>query len=129
MKEKNAELQAIRDTINLYIDGLDTGNIDTLKKAFHPQAMMYGSSAKTTTIVAIQGLYDYVAANTPPSKSGEPHECFICSIQYAGNVASVEMTEAAAYGNDYTNYFQLLKIDGKWVIVSKAYNATTPNPK
>ena len=129
MKEKNAELQAIRDTIDLYIKGLDTGNIDTLKKAFHPQAMMFGSSEKTTTIVAIQGLYDYVAANNPPVKTGEPHECFVSSIQYAGNVASVEMTEAAAYGNDYTNYFQLLKIDGKWVIVSKAYNGAPSNAK
>lgn len=33
------------------------------------------------------------------------------------------MVEESAYGNDYTNYFQLLKIDGKWCIVSKTYDA------
>ena len=124
MNDRNAELQAITDTINLYVDGLHTGNIDTLKKAFHPKAMMYGISAKAVTIVEIEGLYGFVAANDPPSKTGEPHQCFITSIQHAGNAAAVEMVEESAFGSDYTNYFQLLKIDAKWVIVSKAYNTS-----
>lgn len=127
MNQKNAELQAITDTINLYVYGLHTGDIDTLKKAFHPKAMMYGISEKAVTIVEIEGLYGFVAANNPPSKTGEPHQCFITSIQQAGNAAAVEMVEESAYGSDYTNFFQLLKIDGTWVIVSKAYN-TSPRP-
>ena len=124
MNEKNAELQAITDAINLYVYWLHTGDIETLKKAFHPKAMMYGISAKAVTIVEIDGLYGFVAANNPPSKTGEPHQCFITAIQQAGNAAAVEMVEESAYGSDYTNYFQLLKIDGNWMIVSKAYNTT-----
>jgi hypothetical protein len=124
MNEKNAELQAITDTISLYVDGLHTGNTETLKKAFHPKAMMYGISPKAVTIVEIDGLYGFVTANDPPSKTGEPHQCFITSIQHAGNAAAVEMVEESAFGSDYTNYFQLLKIDGKWLIVSKAYNTS-----
>ena len=122
MNPKNAELKAITDTINLYVEGLHNGNIETLKKAFHPKAMMYGVSQKAVTIVEIEGLYGFVSANNPPSKTGEPHQCFIISIQHDGNAASVEMVEESAYGSDYTNYFQLLKIDGTWMIVSKAYN-------
>ena len=125
MNQRNAELQAITDTINLYIEGLHNGNIETLKKAFHPKAMMYGVSQKAVTIVEIEGLYGFVSANNPPSKTGEPHQCFITSIQYDGNAASVEMIEESAYGSDYTNYFQLLKIDGTWMIVSKAYNTVS----
>jgi len=125
MNQRNAELQAITDTINLYIEGLHNGNIETLKKAFHPKAMMYGVSQKAVTIVEIEGLYGFVSANNPPSKTGEPHQCFITSIQYDGNAASVEMIEESAYGSDYTNYFQLLKLDGTWMIVSKAYNTVS----
>jgi hypothetical protein len=122
MNQKSAELQAITDTINLYIDGIHTGNIETLKKAFHPKAMMYGATPKAVTIVEIEGLYAFISGNNPPSKTGEPHQCFITAIQHDGNAAAVEMIEESAYGNDYTNYFQLLKIEGKWVIVSKTYN-------
>jgi hypothetical protein len=99
-----------------------------LRKAFHPKAMMYGTSPDNVTIVEIEGLYYFVASHKPLSETGEPHYCFISSIQYAGNAASVEMIGESAYGNDYTNYFQLLKIDGKWVIASKSYNATASKP-
>jgi hypothetical protein len=122
MNEKNTELQAIRNTINLYIDGLYSGDVAMLKKAFHQKAMMYGANANAMTIVEIDGLYAFVAKNSSPSKTGEPHQCFVTSIQYDGNAGSVEMIEESSYGNNYTNYFQLLKIDGNWVIVSKTYN-------
>ena len=127
MNPRNAELKAITDTIDLYVKGLHDGDIEILKKAFHPKAMMYGVSQKAVTIVEIEGLYGFVSSNNPPSKTGEPHQCTITSIQHDGNAAAVEMIEESAYGNNYTNYFHLLKIDGTWVIVSKTYN-TVPKP-
>jgi hypothetical protein len=125
MNERNAELQSIRDAVNLYTEGVHAGNIDMLKKAFHPKAMMYGASGQNVMMVEIQGLYDYIAAHEPPTKTGEPHQCFISSIQYAGNAALVEVVEESLYGNDYTNYLQLLKIEEQWLIVCKSYNATS----
>ncbi len=128
MNERNTELQSIKDTITLYIDGIHTGNVEMLKKAFHSKAMMYGTSPDNVTIVEIEGLYNFVASQKPLSETGERHQCFISCIQYAGNAASVEMIEESAYGHDYTNYFQLLKIDEKWVIVSKLYNSAATKP-
>lgn len=123
MNEHNTELQAIREVVGYYIDGIHTGNIDLLKKAFHGQAMMYGSSPNAITIIPIDGLYGFVAANDPPAKTGDLHKCTITTVQQAGNAASVEMKEESVFGYDYTNYFHLLKTDGRWVIVSKTYNA------
>lgn len=125
MNTKNEELKSITDTINLYSNGLHNGDIEMLKKAFHPRAMMYGVSQKAVTIVEIEGLYGFVSANNPPSKTGEPHQCTITSIQHSGNAAAVEMVEESAYGSDYINYFHLLKIEGKWAIVSKTYNTVS----
>jgi hypothetical protein len=124
MNEHSDELQSIKDTITLYIDGVHNGDVEMLRKAFHSEAMMYGANPNNITIVKIQGLYDFVSANTPLSQTNEPHQCFITSIQHAGNAASSEMIEESAYGNNYKNYFHLLKIDGTWLIVSKTYNST-----
>ena len=60
MNERNKELQLIKDTITLYIDGIHNGDAEVLKKAFHPKAMMYGVNSKDTTIVEIEGLYAFV---------------------------------------------------------------------
>jgi hypothetical protein len=123
MNERNAELKAITTTLDLYVEGLHKGDIEALKKAFHPKAMMYGiSGGVNITITEIEGLYAFVSANNPPWKSGEPHQCFVTNIHYEGNAASAEMVEEAAFDNDYTNYFQLLKIEGRWQIVSKTFN-------
>jgi hypothetical protein len=37
MNERNAQLQDILATANLYIEGVRTGNIEMLRKAFHPR--------------------------------------------------------------------------------------------
>ena len=124
MNPRNAELSAITHVINKYAEGCHTGDIALLREAFHPQAMMYGSSGDQTIVAPIEGLYAFVEANEPPAKSGEPHQCFISSIQYSGGAANVEMIQEAGYGHDYTNYFQLVKVEGQWLIVSKTYNAT-----
>ena len=123
MYQRISESEAIKATVNLYAEGVRTGNTDMLRSAFNPKAMMYGSSGENTVVVEIEGLYAFVAANESPSKTGEPHKSFISHLHYAGNAASVEMLEESSYGHDYTNYFHLLKTDGKWLIVSKSYNA------
>jgi hypothetical protein len=112
------EMEAIRKAAMLYYEGLQSGNIDVLKKAFHPKAMMYG----TGMIVEIQGLFDYVAANQPPAKTGEKHQCLITKIDCIGKAASVEVLQHSYLGVSYINYFQLLKLDGNWVIVSKSFD-------
>lgn len=124
MNERNKELQSIKDAITLYTEGVHKGDIEMLKRAFHPRAMMYGASGSNVTMVEIQGLYDYIAAHEAPSRTGEPHQCFISSVQFDGNAAMVEVIEESLFGNDYTNYLQLLKIEEQWVIICKSYNAS-----
>lgn len=122
MNTSISELEAIRQTVNKYGDGITTGDIELLRSAFHPKAMMYGCTGDSAMIVEIEGLFAYVAAQEAPVTTGEKHRCLITKIDVAGNAASVELVQEACYGVNYTNYFQLLKIDGRWLIVSKSYN-------
>lgn len=117
------EMEAIRKAASLYYEGLQTGNIDVLKKAFHPKAMMYGPGM----IVEIQGLFDYVAANQPPAKTGENHQCLVTKIDCMGKAASVEVLQHSYLGVSYINYFQLLKLEGNWIIVSKSFDVIENN--
>lgn len=82
MNPRNAELEATRKVVGKYADGIHTGNIALLREAFHPQAMMYGSSGENALVIGIEGLYALVEANEPPSNTGEPHQCFVSAIQY-----------------------------------------------
>jgi 4-oxalocrotonate tautomerase len=123
MNERSAELNAIRKTVETYVEGMRTGNVELLRQVFHPKAMMYGAGREHVLILEIESFYVFLSSTDPPSKTGEPLQCFISCIHYDGHAAFVEMIEEASFGRDYTDYFQLLKIDGMWRIVSKSYNA------
>lgn len=124
MNTSIAEFNAICQTVNKYENGVTNCDIELLRSAFHPKAMMYGCSGDNTLIVEIEGLFAYVAAKEAPATTGEQHRCQITKIDVAGDAASVEVVQENCYGVNYVNYFQLLKIEGQWLIVSKAYNAT-----
>lgn len=123
MNASIAEFEAIRRTVNKYGDGITNGDVALLRSAFHPQAMMYGASGDSATIMEIEGLFGYVASQEAPATTGEQHRCTISKIDVAGHAASVEVMQENCYGVNYVNYFQLLKMDGQWLIVSKVYDA------
>ena len=122
MTARISELEAVQKAANLYGEALHNGDVELLRKAFHPKAMMYGFVPSDLMITEIQGLFDYVAAVPAPAKSGEPHKYSITKIDFGGNAASVEMLQESYQSVDYINYFQLLKIEGTWVIVSKSFD-------
>jgi hypothetical protein len=130
MSARNPELAEISKVIDLYIDGVKNGNLESLRQAFHPESSMFGHKGKELYITPISGLYDYVAGTTPPAKddaAGQQYACTITSISVAGNAASVEMAMEPYHEHDFVDYFQLLKIDGRWWIVSKLFHAEPQN--
>jgi hypothetical protein len=118
----SAEQDGIRQTIDLYIDGLREGSVDTLKQAFHAEATMCGHLGDTLLAGPIQALYDFVDSHDAPAKSGEPFEASVAAMEVAGSAASARISEKSYQGLDFTTFFQLLKIDGRWWIVGKVFN-------
>jgi hypothetical protein len=126
MSTRTTELASIRKVVDLYIDGVKNGNLDSLREAFHPQASMFGYKGQDLFVTPIAGLYNYIASTTPPAKDGivgEAYACTITSISVAGNAAAVEMVMEPYHEHDFVDYFQLLKVDGRWWIVSKLFHA------
>ncbi|QQS48218.1 MAG: nuclear transport factor 2 family protein [Acidobacteriota bacterium] len=41
MSSQCPELENIRKVIDLYIDGVCNGNVESLRRAFHPQSSMF----------------------------------------------------------------------------------------
>lgn len=56
MSTRCPELSEIRQVIDLYIDGVQNGNLDAMRQAFHPQASMFGYKGQDLYVTPIQGL-------------------------------------------------------------------------
>ncbi|WP_413626425.1 nuclear transport factor 2 family protein [Luteibacter sp. Lutesp34] len=110
--------EAVRRTLNDYIEGRNNGDMERLTRAFDKQADLRFRNPDTGSL-SIWTLADYVGKFTPGKK-------LACS----GRIVFVDVAGSAAQGKvvlncgekTYADYINLLKIGENWVIASKVYS-------
>jgi len=117
-----SDADAVRATIQLYLDGARHGRVELVKQAFHPEAKMCGYLQGQLLVGGPEPFYEAVANAPAPASSGEPYEAKITKLEVAGPAASATLEEGPYLGMQFTTYFHLLKFDGKWKIVSKTFS-------
>jgi len=120
--DTSTEEQAIRGTVGYYVEGMRTGDVETLKRGFHAQAILCGYLGDDLIAGPIEELYAWVAGNPAPASTGGPFSCEILGIEVTGRVATATVRETDAHGV-VIDHFHLLKSGGSWSIVSKLWDA------
>ena len=118
----SADENRIHETINYYIKGMRTGDVDVLRQGFHQQAILCGYLGDELITAPIEGLYTWVNSNPAPAATGESFDCVILSVETTGRVASAKVRET--HGSEVViDYFHLLKDEDRWWIVSKLWDS------
>lgn len=113
-----SEYDAITRTIQNYIDGGKTGRTEEMKKAFHPDATIFGYVGPDLFAGPIQGLFDWNDQNGAATEL----QGRIASIDVVETVATVRL-ELENWGmHRFTDMFTLLKVDGQWKIMNKVFH-------
>jgi putative lumazine-binding protein len=130
MKNLNLEdYRAIKETVQLYIEGGISGKSEVMENAFHKEATIYGwiftnpedPSEKTQLAGPISLLYDFVN-NAGPAVDLDSE---FVRIDIVGTSANVKLELSNWLGMRFTDTLNLLKIDEGWKIVSKVTNQVT----
>lgn len=114
----DSDEEAVRETIGHYFEGHRTGDGEHFKRAFHPESKLFwvhdGVLQQRTS-----GEYIARASGSPPDDEGQRARR-VESIDITGNAAVAKLV--LDYPSSYiTDYMTLLKIDGRWWIVNKAF--------
>lgn len=113
-----SEYDAIARVIQHYIDGARSGKGSDMKPGFHDDATIFGYVGADLFAGPIQGLYDWNDANGPaPGIISR-----ITSIDLVETVASVRLESDNWTGHRFTDFFNLLKVDGQWKIMNKIFH-------
>lgn len=120
------ELEAIAQVVGYYADGLRHGSVETLQKAFHPQAIMSGYFNDDLMLMPMEGFHDLVRSVPAPADSGEPFRHEIKAVQVTGQTATVEIAEYSFLGHDFKTCFHMIRMDGRWQIISKMFSTVGP---
>lgn len=114
------EYQAIVEVLNKYNEGGKQANSSIMKPAFSDQATIFGVDGDNKLVGGpIQGLFETIDTAFRPSP--EASAVFV-NIDIVGTAASARIDTNDISGFSFTDFFNLLKVEGKWTVVSKIYH-------
>ncbi|MCY1254174.1 putative lumazine-binding protein [compost metagenome] len=115
------EYKAIVEVLNKYNEGGKQAKSSVMKPAFNEKATIFGVDGEgKLTGGPIQGLFDTIDSDVfRPSPEAQG---VIVSIDIVGTAASARIDTNDISGFCFTDFFNLLKVDGKWTVVSKIYH-------
>ena len=120
------DYDAIRDVVQLCLDGEAKGDVAKLQEAFHEDARMFGSLAGIRYDVPIQRLFDMAAEG--PADTGN-YRSRILSITCVGDVATATVAEEGYWGTvSFVDFLSLCRIEGTWKIVNKTFTHVGGEP-
>jgi hypothetical protein len=111
MASEAADRNEIRELVQLYIDGAD-GDVAKLNQAFHDDAHMMGHIGAMDTYVPIGEFFKMVEAQ--PGLAGPNYTAAIRTIDVTGDAGVAVLVETDWMGCDFTDYFSVARIDGRW---------------
>ena len=107
----------IRETLTNYIEGRNGGDLERLRKAFHPTAALKFVVPDTKEL-GEWSLEEYIAKLTPGEKLNCKGQIIDIRIFNDAAQATVLLTYPAVRFHDYMS---LLKVNGRWLIVDKTF--------
>ena len=110
-----------RATITELVDACHAGDGDRLRGVFSQGALMSGYFNGVYYSGSPEPFYDEVRDNPAPASIGEEYIAEITSVEEYGDIANAILQEKNFLGANFINLYQLARVDGNWLIVSKAY--------
>lgn len=114
------EYQAIVEVLNKYNEGCKQAKSSIMKPAFSEQATMFSVDGDgKLTGGPIQNLFDGIDSTFRPSPEAQG---VIVKVDIVGTAASARIDTNDVSGFCFTDFFNLLKVDGKWIVISKIFH-------
>lgn len=112
-----------------YFAGLHHSDTARLKRVFHPEAHYFCATTGTLLHWDMAQYFPVVDQRPSPASQGSQPTDRILSIEFAGPVTAFVKAECSIPPKHFTDFLTLLKLDGRWQIVSKVFHyeiAETP---
>ena len=120
LAQDDDDVRQIRQVIGVYFRGHATANADTMRAAFLPTAHIEGIRNGTFTSWTVDQYVANFRGTPAPDEASRTR--VIDVVDKSGTAAMVKATLKHG-ATTFTDYFVLLKSDGKWLIANKVYHA------
>ena len=105
-----------------YFDGWYEADVEKLKMAFHDSCLLSCVIDGKLDQDPMPKVYDSVANRQSPASRGEARHDRILSIQQSSPEIALAVVQLSIGAKLFTDYLSLVKLDGRWKIVSKVFS-------
>lgn len=117
----SSEYDAVIAAASCYVDAMRQGSSKRAREGFHPDGSIYGYVEGTFRGGSISNLFDYLDQHQEGHSEMKAHMDVISITPTTAIVkAEVEMDPPET---DYSDFLAMVKVDGKWQIVSKIFHS------
>jgi hypothetical protein len=117
----------ISEALENYFAGFYEGDVEKLQKIFHSSAHLYAATEGPLSDRDMEQVYEGVRGRQSSASRGLDRFDRILSIDQSGPEAAIAKVQIALGDQLYTDFLNLLKLDGRWQIISKVYTGE-PRP-
>ena len=122
----NPQISDILAVVQVYLDGLHEGDPEKLRQAFHPASSLFASIDNKLVHVPREQWCEMVAGRPSPKAKGQGREHDrILSVDLTGPNTAMVKLNCAILPRLFTDYLSLIRLDGRWQVISKTYTAET----
>lgn len=115
----------LTEVLQTYFDGLHHSDTTRLGRVFHPDARYITATEGELLTLTMAEYFLIVDARPSPHSKGEPRRDRIVSIEQAGPVTAFARVECAIAPKSFTDLLTLVRLDGRWQIISKVFHYET----
>lgn len=116
---QKSDLDLVKETVQNYMDGGTFGDTAKMAKVFHPTATMKFIDAKTGEFRDVP-IARYLEGGKANAGKKTDRNTSILNIDIAGTAAQAKL-ELEYPTFKFIDYFNLLKVNGEWKVVSKIF--------
>lgn len=122
----NPQVNDILAVAQVYLDGLYEGDVAKLRQAFHPASSLFAAIDDKLVNVPREQWCEMVASRPSPKSKGQGREHDrILSVDMTGPNTAMVKLNCAILPRVFTDYLSLIRLDGRWQVISKTYTAET----
>jgi hypothetical protein len=123
----NPQVSDILAVVQVYLDGLYEGDTAKLRQSFHPASSLFAVAADGKLVNMPREEWCKMVEGRPSPKAngqGREHDR-ILSVDITGPNTALVKLNCAILPRVFTDYLSLIKLDGRWQVISKTYTAET----
>ncbi len=122
MNDAQYDFAGVLALLRDYYDGLWRCDVELLRRVFSPGALYATPAPDGLLELSMDEYLPRVAARTPPAEAGTPYGYAVDSVDFAGPDTAMARLRCSLFGNDYTDFLSLVRVDGAWRIQAKVFH-------